>query len=298
LTNFAIPKSLVKGWKANHMITLKNCWQMLSLAVLSLGLSAHCESKVSLARPADGTPQQPTPSTQVNKSTPGQIEIGPSSQTKSLGLTTEQVAVKPPQITYDDGQLTIVAENVPLSAVFDVLRRIMGVNIEMPPGAADQLIWVKSGPGPARRILRELLDGTEFDYIIQASESDVDGVRSVLLTARSKGGDTGESGGSPVRSLTHGAQPSSVPAADSSDVDIAPVESVSSSGEPATADSAAATSGQLPPTNVQLSSLGSKPSPGASAEGGSEQMIQQLQTLYQQRRQMQMQQNQKLPTAN
>jgi len=282
------------------MITLKNCRQVLSVALVGMALttSPRSESKVTFAMPADETHQQSTPSTQVNKSTPGQIEIDPNSQTKSLGLTTEQVAVKPPQITYDDGQLTIVAENVPLSAVFDALRRIMGANIEMPSGAADQLIWVKSGPGPARRILRELLDGTEFDYIIQASETDVDGVRSVLLTTRSKGADTGEPGSSPVRSLTRRTPAGAAPVAESSDVDIAPVENVSSSGETAPADPAAAPSGQLSPTNVQLSSLGSKPGPAGSPEGGSEQMIQQLQTLYQQRRQMQMQQNQKLPTAN
>lgn len=289
------------------MITLKNCRQVLSVALVGMALTAspRSESKVTFAMPADETAmpadethQQSTPSTQVNKSTPGQIEIDPNSQTKSLGLTTEQVAVKPPQITYDDGQLTIVAENVPLSVVFDALRRIMGANIELPPGAADQLIWVKSGPGPARRILRELLDGTEFDYIIQASETDVDGVRSVLLTARAKSGDTGEPGSSPMHSLTRRTPPGAAPTAESSDTDVVPVENVSSSGEPAPTDPAAAPSGQVSPTNVQLSSLGSKPGPAGSPEGGSEQMIQQLQTLYQQRRQMQMQQNQKLPTAN
>jgi hypothetical protein len=81
-------------------------------------------------------------------------------------------------------------------------------------------------------------------------------------------------------------------------MDVAPAENVASSGEPAPTDSTAATSAQPPPNNVQLSSLGSKATPAGSPDGNSEQMIQQLQTLYQQRRQMQMQQNQKLPTAN
>jgi hypothetical protein len=285
------------------MITSKNFQQAFSVAVISLGLAAslRSESRVALAMPADETHQQSIPATQVIKNaSPTQLEV--DSQAKSLGLTTAQVAAKPPLVTYDGGQLTIIAENVSLSAVFDALRRVTGANIEMPPGAVDQLIWVRSGPGPARRVLRDLLDGTELDYVIQASETDVDGVRSVLLTARSKGGDAGESGNSPVRGLNHRTQPGSVPPADSSDTDIAPpAENVASSGEPAPTtpvEPASASSGQLSPTNVQLSSLGSKPSPSGSPEGGSEQMIQQLQTLYQQRRQMQMQQNQKLPTAN
>ena len=288
------------------MITSKSFRQALSVAVVSLALTAsvRSESRVTFAVPADETHQQPMPSTQVTKSTsPAQLETDPNSQAKSLGLTTKQsAAVKPPQVTYDDGQLTIIAENVSLSAVFDALRRVMGASIEMPPGAADQLIWVRSGPGPARRVLRDLLDGTDLDYVIQASETDIDGVRSVLLTARSKGGNSGDAGSSPVRSLNRRMQPGSVPPADNSDTDIAPpAENVASSGEPAptaSIDPASAPSGQLSPTNVQLSSLGSKPGPEGSPEGGSEQMIQQLQTLYQQRRQMQMQQNQKLPTAN
>jgi hypothetical protein len=287
------------------MITSKSFRQALSVAVVSLALTAsvRSESKVSFATPADETHQQATPSTQVIKSTsPAQIETDANSQTKSMGLTSEQGAVKPPQVTYDDGQLTIIAENVPLSVVFDALRRVTGASIEMPPGAADQLIWVRSGPGPARRVLRDLLDGTDLDYVIQASETDIDGVRSVLLTARSKGGDSGDAGSSPVHSLNRRMQPGSVPPADTSDTDIAPpVENVASSGEPAptaSIDPASASSGQLSQTNVQPSSLGSQPSPTGSPEGGSEQMIQQLQTLYQQRRQMQMQQNQKLPTAN
>jgi len=296
---------LVEGRESIQMIISKICRQILSVAVVSLGLTTllRSQSRVTLAVPADETHQQSTPSMQVPKSgLSAQIEIDPNSQTKALGLTTEQVAVKPPQVTYDDGQLTIIAENVSLSAVFDAIRRAMGTNIEMPPGAANQFIWVRSGPGPARRVLRDLLDGTDLDYVIQASETDADGVRSVLLTVRSKGGDTGEPGSSPVRSLNRKTQPAGVSATDSSDTDIAPAENVASSGELAptdpTAASIAQSGSQSAPTNVQLSSLGSKPSPAGSPEGSSDQMIQQLQTLYQQRRQMQMQQNQKLPTAN
>jgi hypothetical protein len=281
------------------MTTSKHVWPLLSMAIVSLGLAAplRSESRAIFARPADGTHRQSTPLTQVSNSTlSGQSD--PNSQTKSLSLVTEQAVPKLAQVTYDEGQLTIVAENVPLSAVLDAVRRVMGASIEIPPGAANQLIWVRSGPGPARKVLRDLLDGTELDYVIQASETDVDGVKSVLLTARSKGADTLEPVNSQVRGLNRRAQPSAVPAADSSEMDVAPEEKVASSSEPGATDRAAATSAQPTPNNVELSSVDSKTTPVGSTGGSSEHTIQQLQTLYQQRRQMQMQQNQKLPTAN
>jgi hypothetical protein len=296
---------LVEGRESIQMIISKIPLHILAMAVVSLGLttSVRSASRVTLAVLADETHRQSTPSTQVTRGpSSAQIEVDPNSQPRALGLTTEQAAVTPPQVTYDDGQLTIIAENVSLSAVFDALRRVMGTNIEMPPGAANQLIWVRSGPGPARRVLRDLLDGTDLDYVIQASESDGEGVRSVLLSVRSKGGDTSDPGSSPARNLNRKAQPGGVSATDSPDMDTTPAENVASSGELAPSDPIAAaipqSGAQSTPANVQLPSLGSKPSPAGSPEGSSEQMIQQLQTLYQQRRQMQMQQNQKLPTAN
>jgi len=281
------------------MTTSKHVCPLLSMAIVSLGLAAppRSESRVTFAMPADGTHRQSTPLTQVSNSTlSGQSD--PNSQTKSLSLVTEQAVPKLAQVTYDEGQLTIEAENVPLSAVLDAVRRVMGASIEIPPGAANQLIWVRSGPGPARKVLRDLLDGTELDYVIQASETDVDGVKSVLLTARSKGADTLEPVNSQVRGLNRRAQPSAVPAADSTEMDVAPEEKVASSIEPGATDRAAATSAQPTPNNVQLSSVDSKTTPVGLTGGSSEHTIQQLQTLYQQRRQMQMQQNQKLPTSN
>jgi hypothetical protein len=274
------------------MMTLKNCRQVVLVAMASLGVTAslRSEPRVTSAPRGDETHQQ---------APPAQTEIDPNSQTKSLGSTNEQVAVKPPLVSYEDGQLTIVAENVSLSAVFDALRRVMGANIEMPPGVADKLIWIRSGPGPARRVLRDLLDGTELDYVIQASEADADGVRSVFLSTRSKGADAGEPGSSPVRGPNHRAQSAGVPPAESPEMDVAPEEKVASSSEPAPADSPAPTSPPLLPNTGQTSSIAAaQATMGGSPAESSEHTTQHLQDLYQQRRQMQMQQNQKLPTTN
>src|ERR1700758_1710028 len=81
-------------------------------------------------------------------------------------LTTGRMVSKPPQIIYENGQLTIVAENSPLSQVMSALRAAMGADIDLPTSVADQRMWVRLGPGPARKVLRDLLDNTELDYVI------------------------------------------------------------------------------------------------------------------------------------
>lgn len=283
------------------MTKAKNFRHLLSVVVVtvSLGAPLRSEPKTPFGMPGDGTHRQSPTSTRVSKTAlPAQSDVDPVSPTKSASLIPEKPAGKPPEVSYDQGQLTIVAENVPLSMVLDAVRQVMGADIEMPPGAANQIIWVRSGPGPARRVLRDLLDGTELDYVIQASETDVDGIRSVLLSARNKGSETPEPGNYSAHAANHRSQPGVVSPGDSSGTDVAPPENIASNGETAPSDPPAATSAPPTPSNVQLPSLGSKTTPAGSPGGNSEQMIQQLQTLYQQRRQMQMQQNQKLAGDN
>jgi hypothetical protein len=98
------------------------------------------------------------------------------------------VAPKPPRVTYKAGQLTISAENSTLSDILASLRTATGAEIDMPPGAAGDHLWVNLGPGPARKVLADLLSETRLDFIIQAADSpnNPDGIRSVSLTPRTE----------------------------------------------------------------------------------------------------------------
>jgi len=212
-------------------------------------------------------------------------------------VVTERVASKPPQITYEDGQLTIVAENSPLSQIMSALRTAMGADIDLPASVARQRIWVRLGPGPARKILRDLLDNTELDYVIQASDTDEQGIRSVLLTLRTKSGEQDVAGSLVARGTSH-----RNPAVSSSPAEEAPEQGSSTSAELAAA-SDTAPAGPPPSTDAQSAADKVQSAPGVSqpslsrpGAGASEQMIQQLQSMYQQRRELQIQQNQK-PTG-
>jgi len=254
-------------------------------------------SKVSLAQGLGA----PDPKTQLLPQTP----------------SPEKTEVKRPLVTYADGQLTIVAENVALSEVLVAVRQAMGADLEIPVGAAAEHVWVHAGPGPARTILRDMLDGTDFDYVIQASEIDEDGVRSVVLTLRSKTPEMGAPGNLSVRGAnrrtpTAVASPEEKTAPDSP----APEDTVTSAGAaPAAASadaapvvaSADAAPVDPPPAaaatrplsnNLQSSPTNVAPVAGVAPSANPEQMAQQLQNMYQQRRELQIQQNAKPPTAN
>lgn len=234
----------------------------------------------------------------------------PDPQSAAQPASVESTIVKPPQVTYQDGQLTIIAENTPLSEVMKALRVALGAEFDLPPDAAGQHIWVHLGPGPARRVLRDLLDGTEFNYVIQAADNDEDGIRSILLTQRSKAGSP--VGASSTPEIAGGRR--SIRGINGATA--APTEGTDAEN-PATAEAAAAAPGpkngapSAPATNehdqavasadTQTATGNSDEDSSKNASRTSDQMIQQLQSLYQQRRQIQIQQNQpksSTPTPN
>lgn len=239
---------------------------------LSVVLGALTLAIVPVCRPSREQMERSAALTGQSASAPQQT-IPPLAQLS----TAEKTAAKALQVTYEAGQLTIAAENSPLSEVLKSLRTILGMEIDLPPSVAEQRVWLHLGPGPARRVLRELLDGTEFDYVIQASENDEDGIRSVLLTPRSKS-----------------AAPVGNPAMPERAANRAP-ESENAANRESIAPAAAAPADASPPSaNEQASSV--SPQREANSSSGtstpSEQMIQTLQSMYQQRRQIQIQSNQ------
>jgi hypothetical protein len=264
----------------------------LLCALALLALVPFCAAK-----PFDAAPLQDPQSAGSKDANANQQAAGPTAAPESG---------KPPQVTYQDGKLTILAENSTLSEVLFAIRATTGTNVDLPGGAAAQRIWIRLGPSPARQVLRDLLDSTEFNYVIQGSATDPDGVGSISLTLRNKGSETGAQGTQVARTQNRrGAAVNSNPAELEQD-------------EPAlqTAASTAAAATPPPPpssTDVALpdalplaSQLGKIPSLTATPEPGSvkplggspSEIIQQLQSMYEQRRQLQIQQNQKAPPSN
>jgi hypothetical protein len=280
------------AWKCEQRIVLAG----LVLVTASMGRARETPSRLEMDRQASGADRIALSAVSSGQNPSEPQETTPQLPPPSSANTVEKAASKSLQVTYEDGQLSIIAENSALSDVMKALRAALGMDIDLPASVAEQRVWVHLGPGPARRVLRDLLDSTEFNYVIQASESDADGIRSVFLTQRSK-----SSGSTDAPGMAERAANRRIPRGRSS-------EDASDSDNPANAESvvpssAAAVSPSVPSMNqppTAINPQNATPSSSSSASGtGSsvaEQMVQQLQSMYQQRRQIQMQQNQK-PTG-
>ncbi len=107
-------------------------------------------------------------------------------------LTPGQMAPNAPSVVYEDGQLSITAENSTMADILSAVGASTGATIEVPAGAGAERVWIQLGPGPARAILASLLSGTDLDYVIQAADADPAQIQSVLLTPRTKGPRVGD----------------------------------------------------------------------------------------------------------
>jgi hypothetical protein len=231
-------------------------------------------------------------------------------------------------VSYEDGQLTIVAANSTLADILNAVGAITGATMDVPSGSGNERVWVQLGPGPARAILAAMLGGTDFDYVIQASDADPTLVQNVLLSLRSTGVRVGQSAGgsqsfasrmsSQFRTRTNSGRP------ESNDWDSATsteTSAVSADGDP----SGGAAQGNPQPTGTPSAQADTQPAavdatttgtPSASLStrpplsiteteahptpiANVEQAIPQMQNLFELRRQLQQQQNaqQKTPST-
>ena len=95
----------------------------------------------------------------------------------------------PPKVTCKGDQLTVAADNSTLSSVLIAIHACTGVQIDIPEAAAASRSFDQLGPGPARQVLTSLLNGTDFNYVIESSAADPEKVAAVLLIARTSDKD-------------------------------------------------------------------------------------------------------------
>jgi hypothetical protein len=106
--------------------------------------------------------------------TPAPLQAVPLDQTPAVA----------PKVSFQDGQLSIVAHNSTLADVLRAVRKQTGADMEIPPGASERVV-ADLGPGPARDVLAELLNGTRFNYVLVGSATDPTAVESIVLTPKS-----------------------------------------------------------------------------------------------------------------
>jgi hypothetical protein len=105
---------------------------------------------------------------------------GPLSQ-----LPMDQIPATPAKVSFQDGLLTISAQNSTLGEILREVRKLTGASIEMPPSpGANERVVVHIGPGAPRDVLVGLLNGSSFNYVMLGSASDPMAVASIILTTK------------------------------------------------------------------------------------------------------------------
>jgi hypothetical protein len=129
---------------------------------------------------------------QVQRANPGTPVVTQSHQMDPVPaqpLAREKIPATAPRISYQNNELTVVAENSSLGEILSAIRAATGMKIEGPSGSADR-VTAKIGPAPVRDVLLSLLEGSRYDFAMLGSATDPQIVERLLLSMRSAGGDS------------------------------------------------------------------------------------------------------------
>jgi hypothetical protein len=89
----------------------------------------------------------------------------------------------PPRVSYQNGELTVVAENSSLGETLNAIRNATGIRIEGGSGGSDR-VMAKIGPAPVRDVLLSLLEGSRYDFAMLGSPTDPQKVDRLVLSPR------------------------------------------------------------------------------------------------------------------
>jgi hypothetical protein len=232
-------------------------------------------------------------------------------------LSLERVPPGTPQVTWDGSLLTIITNNSTLADILAAVHAKTGAEIDMPESASRERTAARLGPGPIREVLSSLLSWTGFNYVIQASDKNPDGIQSILLIPRPKDAiEVATNSARPARgegyrpspepepnsNLEETRDPSETPVTTQSETAVESVPPTQptpqSVAQPAGSDPQPAVADLQPsPANSRTAATTPDPTPASDQPKVPSQMIQQLQSMYQQRLRLQENENQK-PTTD
>lgn len=202
------------------------------------------------------------------------LPSGPTGPVQQIPL--DSIAPVAPQVNYQNGQLTIVAPNSTLGDILRAVRKQTGAEIEIPD--AKERVVTHLGPGPARDVVAELLNGSRFNYVLLGSPADSTLLTRVVLVAKSAP-DTvnpnNAAGAQPQRAAAQGGNMAPPPpeAPDANDAEAQPEENPDENAD------------QNAAAEAEQQQQG--PPPDQSGIKTPQQMLQEMQ-----QRQLQLQQNQ------
>lgn len=116
----------------------------------------------------------------AKKAPPPPLPSGPTGPVQQIPL--DSIAAVPPQVTYENNELTIVAPNSTLADILRAVKKLTGAEIDVP--AAPERVVTRLGPGPARDVVADLLNGSRFNYVLLGSPDNLSALSRVVLVAK------------------------------------------------------------------------------------------------------------------
>ena len=154
-------------------------WKKIGTAVL-LSSALLCSGVPNLAAGTSSPGQRKTAKKKKQPDMPP-LPSGPTGR-QLTPMPLDAIAAVPPQVTYENNQLTINAPNSTLADILRAVRKLTGAEIEIP--AAPERVVTHLGPGPARDVVAELLNGSRFNYVLLGSPTDTSALTRVVLVAK------------------------------------------------------------------------------------------------------------------
>ena len=93
-------------------------------------------------------------------------------------------AAIPPQVSYENGLLSIDAKNSTLRDILTAVEKRTGASFDISAGDTSERVVGRLGPGPARDVMADLLNGSHFNYVMLSSANDPSALTRVMLTPR------------------------------------------------------------------------------------------------------------------
>lgn len=155
-------------------------WRSVGSAVLLI-VAVLCLEGVNQAQVAVQPHSQPHQKKAARREPPPPLPSGPTGPVQQVPL--DAIAAVAPQVSYQNNELTIVAPNSTLADILRAVRKQTGAEIDVP--SAPERVVTRLGPGPARDVVAELLNGSRFNYVLLGSPSDDAQLTKVVLVAKS-----------------------------------------------------------------------------------------------------------------
>jgi hypothetical protein len=111
------------------------------------------------------------------------VQPAPAPAPPPAPLTLQQQPASPPQVAFQNGQLTITAPNSVLGEILRAVRSHTGANVDVPPNATERVVG-RFGPGPARDVLAAMLNGSHFNYVMLGSATNSATLDRVILISK------------------------------------------------------------------------------------------------------------------